>query len=126
MRGAEPGQGQCVTSPEGYVGLWLNPQAHATSPYHANCLELGSSSVNLTLRFPAQAELYLAKDGSGGSVLNFSSSGVTPKPSSSTTASQGPRPAPGSWSGPTRPGGPGRSASANRRSTTRGVSRTAM
>jgi hypothetical protein len=70
-------KGQCVTSPEGYVGLWLNPQAHATSPYHANCLELGNSSVNLSLRFPAQAELYLAKDGSGGSVLNFSSGGVT-------------------------------------------------
>jgi hypothetical protein len=70
-------KGQCVTSPEGYTGLWLNPQAHATSPYHSNCLALGSSAVNLTLSFPAQAELYLAKDGSGGSLLNFTLGGGT-------------------------------------------------
>ena len=70
-------KGQCVASPEGYAGLWLNPQWHATSPYHSKCLELGSSSVNLTMSFPAQAELYLAKDGSGGSLLNFTFGGVT-------------------------------------------------
>jgi hypothetical protein len=29
------------------------------------------------MSFPAQAELYLAKDGSGGSVLNFTFGGVT-------------------------------------------------
>jgi hypothetical protein len=70
-------KGQCVTSPEGYAGLWLNPQGHDTSPYHSKCLVLGSSSVNLALSFPAQAALYLAKDGSGGSVLNFTLGGVT-------------------------------------------------
>jgi hypothetical protein len=70
-------KGQCITSPEGYAGLWLNPQGHATSPYHAKCLQLGAPTVDLALSFAAQAELYLAKDGSGGSVLNFTSSGVT-------------------------------------------------
>jgi hypothetical protein len=69
-------KGQCVTSPEGYAGLWLNPQGHATSPYHPNCLKLGTSTTSLALNFPAQAELFLANDGTGGRILNFTVSGV--------------------------------------------------
>jgi hypothetical protein len=69
-------KGQCVTSPEGYAGLWLNPQAHPTSPYHPKCLQLGTSTLSLALSFPVQAELYLANDGSGGSLLNFTSEGT--------------------------------------------------
>jgi hypothetical protein len=70
-RAGHNNKGECVTSPEGYVGLWLNPQGHATSPYHTNCLEQGTPSATLALSFPAQAELYLANDGSGGRLLNF-------------------------------------------------------
>ena len=70
-------KGQCVTSPQGYAGLWLNSQGHATSPYHPNCLKVGSTTTTLALSFPAQAELYLANDGSGSSILNFTLSGVT-------------------------------------------------
>jgi hypothetical protein len=70
-------KGKCVASPEGYAGLWLNPQMHATQPYHTNCLQLGSSTVDLVLSFPAQAELYLANDGSGASILNFTVDGTT-------------------------------------------------
>lgn len=69
-------KGQCVTSPEGYAGLWLNPQAHPTSPYHTNCLEMGALTTALALSFPAQAELYTAGDGSGGRLLNFSLGGT--------------------------------------------------
>jgi hypothetical protein len=69
-------KGQCVTSPEGYAGLWLNPQGHATSPYHPKCLQLGTPSTVLALNFPVQAELFLANDGSGGSLLNFSAGGT--------------------------------------------------
>jgi hypothetical protein len=64
------GKGLCVTSDDGDPGLWLNPQMHATSPYHTKCLRLGAAT-DITLSFPAQAELYLAKDGSGGKMLNF-------------------------------------------------------
>jgi len=70
-------KGQCVTSPEGYRGLWLNVQGHATSPYHPNCLQLGTSTTALALSFPVQAELYLANDGSGGRILDFTLDGVT-------------------------------------------------
>jgi len=69
-------KGQCVTSPEGYAGLWLNPQGHATSPYHTNCLARGSATVTFALSFPVQAQLYLAKDASGGSLLNFTLAGA--------------------------------------------------
>jgi hypothetical protein len=70
-------KGQCVTSPEGYPGLWLNPQAHPTSSYHPKCLAMGSPTVGLALSFPAQAQLYAATDGSSGSLLNFVSGGTT-------------------------------------------------
>jgi hypothetical protein len=69
-------KGQCVTSPEGYAGLWLNPEAHPTSPYHTNCLEMGAPTTSLALDFPAQAELYTAGDGSGGRLLNFTLGGT--------------------------------------------------
>lgn len=70
------GKGLCVASDDGWTGLWLNPQLHPTSPYHPNCLRLGDASDALALSFPAQAELYLAKDGSGGKILNFVSGGT--------------------------------------------------
>jgi hypothetical protein len=69
-------KGSCVTSPEGYAGLWLNPQDHPTSPYSSQCLQLGPPSSVLALSFPAQAELFTATDGSGGSVLNFTRNGT--------------------------------------------------
>jgi hypothetical protein len=59
------GKGMCVTSDDGDMGLWLNPQLHPTSPYHSNCLRLGQSTDALALSFPAQAVLYTANDGSG-------------------------------------------------------------
>ncbi len=43
-------KGQCVTSSQGYPGLWLNPQAHPTAPYHTNCVVLGNTTVTLDLR----------------------------------------------------------------------------
>jgi hypothetical protein len=70
-------KGKCVASIEGYAGVWLNPQFHATSAYHPNCLQLGSTSADLVLSFPAAAELYLANDGSGASILNFTADGTT-------------------------------------------------
>jgi hypothetical protein len=70
------GKGMCVTSDDGDPGLWLNPQMHPTSPYHTKCLRLGEASTALALSFPAQAELYTAKDGSGGKILNFVSGGT--------------------------------------------------
>jgi hypothetical protein len=70
-RAGNNNKGKCVASPEGYAGLWLNPQFHATSPYHTNCLRLGSTTTTLALSFPQQAQLYEATDGSGGSILNF-------------------------------------------------------
>ena len=65
------GKGMCVTSDDGDPGLWLNPTMHPTSPYHTKCLRLGATTTDITLSFPAQAELYTAKDGSGGKMLNF-------------------------------------------------------
>ena len=71
------GKGSCVTSPEGYPGLWLNPQGHPTSPYHANCLPVGLSSKSLALTFPGETILYEANDGSGRRVLDFRWNGAT-------------------------------------------------
>lgn len=70
-------KGSCVASPEGYPGLWLNPQAHPTAPYHANCLVLGSSVSTLALSFPGGATLYEAQDGSGRRILDFLWNGET-------------------------------------------------
>jgi hypothetical protein len=69
------GKGQCVSSPEGFPGLWLNPQGHPTSPYHSHCLRVGSSSTTLALSFPAEAVVYSANDGSGTKILNLFSQG---------------------------------------------------
>jgi hypothetical protein len=71
------GKGQCVTSSKGYPGLWLNPQAHPTAPYHTNCLELGTTTSTLTLTFAAQATVYTANDGSLQKVLDFDAGGTT-------------------------------------------------
>jgi hypothetical protein len=70
-------KGQCVTSSQGYPGLWLNPQLHPTAPYHTNCLELGTTSFTLALSFSANAAVYSANDGSGERVLNFGAGGTT-------------------------------------------------
>jgi len=76
-RAGNNGKGQCVTSSKGYRGLWLNPAAHATHPYHTNCLELGTTTTTLTLTFPAQATVYTANDGSFEKVLDFDAGGTT-------------------------------------------------
>jgi len=70
------GKGQCVVSSKGYPGLWLNPQAHPTSAYHTNCLELGTTTSTLTLTFAAQATVYTANDGSWQKVLDFDAGGT--------------------------------------------------
>ena len=69
------GKGECVTSSKGYPGLWLNPQLHPTSPYHTNCLVLGTTTFTVALSFPAGATVYSANDGSGQQVLEFNTSG---------------------------------------------------
>lgn len=76
-RAGNNGKGQCVTSSKGYAGLWLNPQAHPTAPYHTNCLELGATMSTLTLTFAAQATVYSANDGSFEKALNFDAGGNT-------------------------------------------------
>ena len=71
-RAGRNGKGQCVTSSQGYPGLWVNPGGHPTAPYHTKCLVLGSTTVTLALTFPAAATVYAANDGSGQKVLNLS------------------------------------------------------
>jgi hypothetical protein len=70
------GKGHCVMSSQGYPGLWINAVGHGTSPYSPKCLERGTPSTTLALTFSVQAELFQATDGSGGSMLNFTSGGV--------------------------------------------------
>jgi hypothetical protein len=71
------GKGQCtVTSPEGYIGLWLNPQLKKTSAYHSNCLKVGAPLPSLTISFSASGTVYDANDGSGRRILNLSSGGT--------------------------------------------------
>jgi len=76
-RAGNNGKGQCVSSPAGYPGLWLNPAGNPTSPYHTKCLELGATTSTLSLSFPAQATVYTANDGSGRQVLDFDAGGTT-------------------------------------------------
>ncbi len=71
------GKGQCVTSSQGYPGLWLNPGGHATAPYHTKCLVRGTTTSTISLTFPAQATVYTANDGSGRKVLDFDAGGTT-------------------------------------------------
>jgi len=70
-------KGQCVTSPQGYPGLWLNPQLHPTQPYRTNCLVLGTTTFAVVMGFPASATVYSANDGSGQQVLDFNQGGST-------------------------------------------------
>jgi hypothetical protein len=70
------GKGQCVTSPTGQPGLWINPGGQPTHPYHDKCLRVGATTSTLALSFPQQATLFDANDGSGNRVLNFSSAGI--------------------------------------------------
>jgi hypothetical protein len=65
------GKGMCVTSAHGDPGVWLNPSGHPTVPYHTKCLRVGETTNTTTLSFPAEAQLFTAKDGSGGKMLNF-------------------------------------------------------
>jgi hypothetical protein len=65
------GKGTCVTSPEGYAGLWLNPGGHATSPYHSKCLQKGATTSGFALTFTAQAIIYTTNDGTGTRTLDF-------------------------------------------------------
>jgi hypothetical protein len=71
-------KGICTFTSRGYIGLWLNPGGHKTSPYHTKCLETGTVSTTLTLSFTQAATLYTANDGTGKKILDFSDgSGVT-------------------------------------------------
>ena len=72
------GKGICTFTSLGYIGLWLNPGGHRTSPYHTKCLETGTVSSTLTLTFTQAATLYTANDGTGKKILDFSDgTGVT-------------------------------------------------
>jgi hypothetical protein len=72
------GKGICTFTSQGYIGLWLNPGGHRTSPYHTKCLETGTVISSLTLTFTQAATLYTANDGSGRKILDFSDgTGVT-------------------------------------------------
>jgi hypothetical protein len=66
------GKGICSFTSQGYIGLWLNPGGHKTSPYHTKCLEVGTVSSTLTLTFTQGATLYTANDGTGRRILDFS------------------------------------------------------
>lgn len=68
------GKGICTFTSQGYIGLWLNPGGHRTSPYHTKCLETGTVSSTLTLTFTQAATLYTAGDGSQKKLLNFTTS----------------------------------------------------
>jgi hypothetical protein len=65
-------KGICSFTSQGYIGLWLNPGGHKTSPYHTKCLEVGTVSSTLTLTFTQGATLYTANDGTGRRILDFS------------------------------------------------------
>jgi len=72
------GKGICSLTSLGYIGLWLNPGGHRTSPYHTKCLETGTVSSTLTLTFTQATTLYTANDGTGKKILDFSDgTGVT-------------------------------------------------
>lgn len=66
------GKGICTFTSLGYIGLWLNPGGHRTSPYHTKCLQTGTVSSSLTLTFTQAVTLYTANDGSGKKILDFS------------------------------------------------------
>ena len=69
-------KGTCNATPRGFIGLWANPGGHATSPYHAKCLQRGTVSSTLALTFTQSAILYTANDGSQRRVLDFVASGT--------------------------------------------------
>jgi hypothetical protein len=70
-------KGECVTSSQGYPGLWLNPELRPTEPYQTNCLLLGTTTFTVVLSFPASATVYSANDGSGQQVLDFNQGAST-------------------------------------------------
>ena len=69
------GKGQCVTSSDGFPGLWINPGGHETHPFHSKCARTGATTSALTLNFAPLAQLFDANDGTGNRVLNFYSAG---------------------------------------------------
>ncbi|HKT61530.1 MAG TPA: hypothetical protein VJQ46_15855 [Gemmatimonadales bacterium] len=69
------GKGQCVTSADGFPGLWINPGGQQTHPFHSKCAITGATTTSLVLTFSPQAQLFDANDGSGDRVLNFYSNG---------------------------------------------------
>ena len=69
------GLGQCVTSPSGQPGLWINPGGQSTHPFHTKCLRVGPTVTSLALSFAPQAQLFDANDGTGNRVMNFYSGG---------------------------------------------------
>jgi hypothetical protein len=64
-------KGRCTVSALGYIGLWMNPNDRKTSPYHTQCLKLGESNTALTVTFAQPGVVYVAQDGSGQRILNF-------------------------------------------------------
>lgn len=66
-------KGTCTATPRGFIGLWANPGGRSTSPYHTKCLMRGTVTSMMTLTFSGSATLYVANDGSGRRILNFSS-----------------------------------------------------
>jgi hypothetical protein len=69
------GKGICVTSDDGFPGLWINPGGHETSPFHSQCVQVGITTTSLSLSFGQQAQLFEATDASGSRALNFYESG---------------------------------------------------
>jgi hypothetical protein len=69
------GKGQCVLSPSGEPGLWINPGGQSTHSFHSKCLRVGATISSLALTFPPQAQLFDANDGSGNRAMNFYTSG---------------------------------------------------
>jgi hypothetical protein len=70
------GKGQCVTSGDGFPGLWVNPGGQDTHPFHPQCALTGATTTTLALSFPQPAQVFDANDGSGNRVLNFYSGGL--------------------------------------------------
>ena len=70
------GQGQCVTSSDGFPGFWINPGGQGTHPFHSQCTHTGATTNTLALSFAPQGQVFDANDGTGNRVLNFYSGGL--------------------------------------------------
>jgi len=76
-RPANNNRGTCSASTLGYAGLWIKQNGRRSAPYHSKCVMMGAASATLTLTFTQSATLYVANDGSGKRILNFSTGGTT-------------------------------------------------